>query len=503
MTRVAGKKVQTAPVEAPPESQERRERRRKQESERLKAESAAARSAEPLMLNVSPAPRPAVKPQPLGAGSGSGRVTRRKTDALPRVSPLRIIGAGVRAVFSIRISPVRQAKALFASGPTAGPMDSVLACAVVLLVFFGLVMVYSASAVHSQHVYNNAEFLALKQVIFAVVGLSLMFWLSGVDYRRYRRLSGWALLGSIGLLMVTISGAGTVGGGASRWIRFGGVFNIQPAELAKVAMIMWLSSSLATKAERVHTFWIGYLPHVIAAGMVGGLCLMQPDFGSAVMVGLITLVLLVTAGARFRYIVPSVLVSLPLAYAAVAYSPYRRARFEAFRAPFEHLQTGGYQLAKSQLAFGTGGLRGIGLGDSKQKLFFLPEAHTDFIAAVIGEELGLFGMALLVGLFCLVFLRGIQVAFRARDDFGTYLATGLSMFVALQVFVNLAVTVGLMPTKGLVLPFISYGGSAMLVNCSAIGILLSVSRSRLANDAGAATGWTGAEEGSMATGGLV
>lgn len=390
----------------------------------------------------------------------------------------------------------------YLSAPAGGPVDLVLACAVVGLVFFGLVMVYSASAVHSQHVHSNAEFLAVKQLIFAVVGLLLMMVLSRVDYKRYRRLSGWALLISIALLGVTLTGAGTVGGGATRWIRVGTFINVQPAELSKVAIIMWLASSLATKEERVHTFWIGYLPHVLAAAAVAGLCLLQPDFGSAVMLGLITLVLLVTAGARFRYIIPSVLVAVPLAYTAIVYSPYRRARFEAFRAPFEHLQTGGYQLAKSQLAFGTGGLTGVGLGDSKQKLFFLPEAHTDFIAAVIGEELGLFGMALLVGLFCLVFLRGLRIAFQARDNFGAYLAVGLSMFVALQVFVNLAVTVGLMPTKGLVLPFISYGGSAMLVNCGAIGILLSVSRSRLARGAGAATQWTPANEGSIATGGL-
>lgn len=496
MTRVAGQRhMNKAKAESPPKSK----RSRKQQEEQKKVEMATARSSSPIM----PQGRSSAGTSAAAAsGSGTGRVNRRRTSAssaagdvaapLPLGSRLkaglkaapRNLLHGLKAVSSAPQWPLQVWQRLrnaVVGGyfPDRGPVDLVLACAIIALLFFGLVMVYSASAVHAQARYGSAEYLAVKQAAFVVCGLLIMWMVSRVDYRRFRRVSGWGLLVAIGLLVITLTTAGTEAGGAARWIRLGGI-NVQPAELAKVAMIMWLASSLATKAERVHTFWIGYMPHVLAAGLVGGLCLMQPDFGSAVMVSVMTLIMLVAAGARFRYLIPSVVVAVPLAYAAIVYSPYRRARFEAFRAPFQHLQTGGYQLAKSQLAFGTGGLEGLGLGDSKQKLFFLPEAHTDFIAAVIGEELGLVGMGSMVALFCLIFARGLRAAFNAADEFGAYLATGISMFVALQVFVNLSVTVGLVPTKGLVLPFISYGGSAMLVNCAAMGILLSVSRSRVA-----------------------
>jgi cell division protein FtsW len=276
---------------------------------------------------------------------------------------------------------------------------------------------------------------------------------------------------------VTTVGGGHAAGGAARWIRLGPI-NVQPSEITKVALICWLAYSLAKKSERIKSFSVGFLPHALMAGFVMLLFLKQPDFGSAVMVCLITFVMLFAAGAKLGYILGAFLGAVPIAYFLVAGSEYRMRRIKAFLEPFEHRYDVGYQIAESLMSFGAGGATGVGIGDSRQKLFFLPEAHTDFISAIIGEELGFVGIALLIGAFCLLVYRGLLAAYRAANDYGTYLAVGITMFIGMQAFTNLAVAIGLLPTKGLVLPFISYGGSALLVNCIAVGILLNVSRPR-------------------------
>jgi cell division protein FtsW len=272
-------------------------------------------------------------------------------------------------------------------------------------------------------------------------------------------------------------GFGHAAGGAARWISVGPV-HVQPAETAKVAMIVWLAYSLSKKSDRIRTFSVGFLPHALMAGVLMALCLKQPDFGSAVMIALLTFVLLFTAGARTGYILGAVLIFLPIAYALIALSPYRMRRIQAFLDPFAHRFDVGYQISESLMSFGSGGVTGVGLGDSRQKLFFLPEAHTDFISAIVGEELGFVGLACLIVAYGVLVVRGLRAAFRAADDFGTYLAVGISLFVGMQAYTNLAVAMGLVPTKGLVLPFLSYGGSSLLVNCAAMGVLLNVSRQR-------------------------
>jgi cell division protein FtsW len=252
--------------------------------------------------------------------------------------------------------------------------------------------------------------------------------------------------------------------------------NIQPAELAKLAMIMWLAHSLAKKAHRVRTFSIGFLPHVIVAGLLMLLCLAQPDFGSAAMIALLTFVVLFAAGARAGYLLGGVLLVLPIGYAAIASSPYRMRRIQAFLEPFEHRQGAGYQITESLMSFGSGGWTGVGLGDGRQKLLFLPEAHTDFISAIIGEELGFIGVMLLCAAFSWIVLRGLRAAWRVQDEYAAYLCAGMTLFIGLQAFINLAVAMGLLPTKGLALPFVSYGGSSLVVNAAAAGIVLNVSR---------------------------
>jgi cell division protein FtsW len=358
-----------------------------------------------------------------------------------------------------------------------GPADAVLYGTVIALIAFGVVMVYSASAVFASQRYDNGYFFLIRQGIFALIALPMIVAIARVDYHRYRALTYPMLAGVVALMAVVGLGFGHSAGGAARWISIG-PFHIQPAEMAKVVLIFWLAHSLSKKGEKIKTFSVGFLPHVLMAGFLMVLCLAQPDFGSAVMIGLLTFILLFTAGARLGYILGAGLLALPIVYALIASSPYRMRRILSFLEPFQHRQGAGYQVAESLLSFGSGGLTGVGIGDSRQKLFYLPEAHTDFISAIIGEELGFIGLLLLVFAFLIVFVRGIRAAFRAADPYGTYLAVGISMFLGMQAFTNLAVAMGLLPTKGLVLPFISYGGSSLLVNSAAVGVLLNVSRPR-------------------------
>jgi len=358
-----------------------------------------------------------------------------------------------------------------------GPADPVLTAVVVALVAFGVVMVFSASAVFASQRYEDPFHFLGRQGVFALVGLFTMLAVARIDYHRYRALTYPALGFAVLLLMVVALGFGRAAGGAARWIQVGPV-NVQPAEMAKLALILWLAYSLSKKAERIRSFEVGFLPHVLMAGALMLLCLKQPDFGSAVMIGLLTFVLLFAAGARLGYLLGAILLALPIVYLLVAMSPYRMRRIAAFLEPFEHRYDIGYQIVESLMSFGAGGVTGVGIGDSRQKLLFLPEAHTDFISAIVGEELGFLGMIVLFVLFAVVVVRGLRVAANAADDYGTYLATGITVFIGLQAFANLAVAMGMLPTKGLVLPFISYGGSSLLVNCAAIGIVLNVSRER-------------------------
>jgi cell division protein FtsW len=267
---------------------------------------------------------------------------------------------------------------------------------------------------------------------------------------------------------------GTLAGGARRWIRAPGV-SVQPAEFAKVAWVIFLSYSLAKKQEKVRSFSIGFLPHVGVAALLVSLCMLEPDFGSSVTLVFLMFVMLFAAGTRLSYLLGSVLAALPFAYGAIAGSRYRLDRILAYLDPWSHQRTTGYQLTESLMSIGSGGLTGLGLGDGRQKLFFLPEAHTDFIFAIVGEELGLLGAAAVIALYGIVLWRGLRASLRASEPFGTYVGLGLTGLIGFQAIVNMGVSMGLLPTKGLTLPFISYGGSSLIVLIGAAGLLLSVS----------------------------
>ncbi len=380
-----------------------------------------------------------------------------------------------------------------------GDVDPVLFGAVVALIVFGVVMVYSASSVRAQHEFHDGQHYLFRQGVYALAGIPLLVGLSRVDYHRYQMLGKPLLFISACLMAFVIGGFGHNAGGASRWIPIGPV-HLQPAEVAKVALIVWLADSLAEKDKRIGSFWVGFLPHVMVASGLIALCMAQPDFGSGAMMMLLTFVLLFVAGAQIGYMILGGAIVIPVAVWLVKSSPYRMARWEAFTDPMSHRNTSGYQIVESWMSFGNGGLGGVGLGNSQQKLLYLPEAHTDFIAAIVAEELGFIGFLMLVAVFMLVVARGVRASLRSVDHFGTYLGIGITMFIGSQAVTNLAVVLGLLPTKGLTLPFLSSGGSSLLVNCAAVGILLNVSRPRTERVGEARAASSSRAEGPRATG---
>ena len=353
--------------------------------------------------------------------------------------------------------------------------DRVIAAVVLCLTAFGLVMIYSASHVLAERSYHAGTYFLSRQTIFAVLGVAAMIGVSYVPYRVYRTLTYPILLvGLLGLVAV-VGGAGTTIRGATRWIALGWL-NIEPSEVAKVAVVIWLAYSVAKKRELVRSFSIGFVPHVVLAGLAALLCLMQPDFGSAMIIISLTFAILFVAGARIAYILGAVVLAVPVVWQLVASSSYRMQRWMSFLDPWKYRLGWGYQLSESQISFGAGGILGQGIGDGRQKLLFLPDAHNDFISAIVGEELGLVGVLALIAVFTLLVVRGYRIATRCRDPFGSFLAFGITTLVGLQALINLGVSMGVLPTKGLTLPFVSYGGSSLLVHMAAIGVLLNISR---------------------------
>jgi cell division protein FtsW len=355
-----------------------------------------------------------------------------------------------------------------------GAVDPIMAALVVTLVAFGVVMVYSASAIEATVQYKDPQYFLKRQSSFGVVGLLLTWAISRIDYRAYKKLTYPILLAVVALLCACVFGLGKRGGGATRWIAVGPV-HIQPAELAKLALVIWLAYSLAKKGEGVKTFSVGFLPHLLMSGFLMLLCMKQPDFGSAVVLLLLTFTMLFVAGAKVGYILGALILGSIGGAAVVRFKEYRWQRVVAWLEMEAHRQDLAYQPFQARMSFGSGGVFGLGLGKGLQ-ILYLPEAHTDFVGAVIGEELGFVGVVALCSVYVMLVARGVRTAFRAPDDYGTYLAFGLSTLFALQALINLAVAMSLLPTKGLTLPFISYGGSSLLVNAMAAGILLNVSR---------------------------
>ena len=365
-----------------------------------------------------------------------------------------------------------------------GPVDPVLAGVAVTLLGFGVAMVFGASSIEATVTYKNPFYFLQRQALFAGAGLVVMLLLAHFDYRRLRRLTYPALFAVTALLLLSVVGFGHTGGGAARWLRLGPI-HVQPSEAAKLALILWLAHSLEKKQALVKSFSIGFLPHVaIAAGLML-LCLEQPDFGGAVVLLLLTFTLLFVAGARVSYLLGLSAVGALGAAWLVRFRAYRWERMLAWLHMEDHRQDLAYQPFQSMMGFGSGELFGTGFGQGLQVLY-LPKAHTDFIAAIIGEEFGFVGFTVLCLAYLVILARGVRAALNAEDEFGSLVAFGISTLFGIQALINLSVAMAILPTKGLTLPFISYGGSSLIVSCAAMGVLLNISRRR--SDPAAARG---------------
>ena len=346
----------------------------------------------------------------------------------------------------------------------------------VVLLSIGVVMVYSASAIVAADRFRDPYFFLKKQLFWALLGAACLWLAIRVDYRR---LAGWVLpllvVAAALLVLVLIPPIGQAINGTRRWIRVGPV-SFQPVELAKLALVVYLAAFLAKRRDTLAEFRQGLLPPLAVAGLLAALVLAQPDLGNCLTLIALTFALLFLAGGRVAHLGLILAGALPLVAIAIWAAPYRLRRITTFVDPWADPRGSGFQIIQSWLALGNGGVLGQGIGASKQKLFYLPESHTDFIFAVIGEELGFVGAATVVALFVILVWRGLRIGLRAPDPFGAYLALGITVLIATQTLVNLGVVTGLLPTKGLPLPFISFGGSALLVTMLSTGVLLNISQ---------------------------
>ncbi|HZX94009.1 MAG TPA: putative lipid II flippase FtsW [Myxococcales bacterium] len=362
-----------------------------------------------------------------------------------------------------------------AEGRAALRYDPVLLGAVLLLSSFGVVMVYSASAVYASARLGDGLWFFKRQALGALLGLLALLATMKIGYRRLEALAVPLTAIAVALLLLLyLPGVGHVAGGARRWMRLGPL-TFQPAELAKIALVLWLARSLARKQGRIRLFSVGLLPHLIMFAVFAVLLMFQPDFGTTVVLGAVTFAVLFVAGARLSWLLGLLLAAAPVAGFLIWKSPYRVQRVLTFLDPWKDPRGHGYQTVESLLGFGAGGSFGVGLGESHQKLFFLPAAHTDFILSIVGEELGFAGVAAVLVLFAVVVWRGIKAAHAAPDAFGCWAALGLTLLLSMEALVNAGMALALLPTKGMALPFLSYGMSSAVGSSIAAGIVLSIS----------------------------
>lgn len=352
--------------------------------------------------------------------------------------------------------------------------DVKLLFAVLFLVGIGIVMVYSASSALALKKYGSDFYFLKKQAVFSLLGIMALVIFSHIPFRIYRSLAYPILFIAIGLLIaVPFSSLGLSAGGSYRWLRIGPL-TFQPVEVARLALIVYMAYSLNKKQDSLRIFSIGFIPHVILLALFAVPLLLQPDFGSVVIFGVLVWMMMFVAGVPVRHLLSACILMAPLAYFLMINATYRIKRLISFLDPWQYPAAEGYQIIHSLMAFGTGGLWGTGIGKGYQKLFYLPEPHTDFIFAVIGEELGFWGVLFILVLYAVVIWRGIGIACRCSDNFGMLVAAGITVAIGLQVSINMGVALGLLPTKGLTLPFLSYGGTSLLLNMASIGILMNI-----------------------------
>lgn len=359
----------------------------------------------------------------------------------------------------------------------AGRPDLMIAVLVLTLTGIGLVAVYSASFAIGLNDFGNANYFIVRQVIGAVLGLALMVGVSRFDYHRLRRLSPLLLLGALlALLFVLLPGIGHQSNGAARWIRLGPLPPIQPSEFAKIAMVVYIAAWLAAKGDQVKQFSLGVVPFVMMVGLVGGLIIVEPDMGTFLVIVLTTGTMFFVAGASLSHIFTLMLSGVAGGGVLIAIEGYRAERLLAFLHAEKDPAGKGFQILQLLIALGSGGVRGLGLGEGRQKFFYVPGAHTDGIFAIVGEELGFVGAVIVIALFALLVARGLRAAFNAQDDFGYLLAVGVTCWIGYQATINIAGITRTLPLTGIPLPFLSYGVSSLVATLAASGLLLNVSR---------------------------
>jgi len=344
----------------------------------------------------------------------------------------------------------------------------------VILICIGIVIIYSASSIYAWERYGDSLFFLKRHLIFVALGALFAFSAMGMNYSRLRRWAKPLLVFSIFLLiLVLIPGIGREVGGARRWFRFGRI-SFQPSEMVNLVMIIYLADFISRKEEKIKTFSKGFLPPIFVLGFTSLLILMQPDLGTTMALGIVVFIMLFIAGISPAYLISLVLVSMPALFVLIFSVPYRRMRILSFVNPWMDPKGSGFQIIQSLIALGSGGIFGQGLGHSKQKLFYLPAAHTDFIFSIIGEELGLLGTVGIIILFIIFIHQGLKIIKNSPDRFGYFLSLGLVLMICLKAAINIGVSCGLLPTKGLPLPFISYGGTSFVFDLVSVGLLLNI-----------------------------
>ncbi|MCX5849965.1 MAG: putative lipid II flippase FtsW [Deltaproteobacteria bacterium] len=353
--------------------------------------------------------------------------------------------------------------------------DIILLLVTLILVTVGTAMIYSSSSIIALEKFKDGQYFLKKQLFFVFVGLTSMIIMTKISYTQLRK---WAypgmLLSFILLSMLMIPHLGMKRGGATRWLNLGG-FSFQVTEMVKITIVVFLAHLLTRKAYQLKDFSKGVLVPLGVTSIAILLILLEPDFGTAVIIAAILLLMLCIAGAQIKHLLFLVAAFIPIGVSLILYKGYRLTRLTAFLDPWKDADNTGFQIIQSLLSFGSGGAFGVGIGDGMQKLFYLPEPHTDFILSIIAEESGFIGVTIIIVMFAIFTFRGFMIAIKAPDLFGTLLASGLTMVIALEAFINIAGVMGLIPLKGLVLPFLSYGGTAFIMTMTAVGILLNIS----------------------------
>ncbi len=355
-------------------------------------------------------------------------------------------------------------------------IDKIIIILVLIISLFGLSMLWSASSAFSYKNYGTTTYILKKQAIFMVFGFLLMLIVSKIDYRKYKEMAYPLYITGIFLLILTyIPYISKTINGAHRWINLG-IVNFQPSEFVKIFVVILLAYLFEKKKEILNNFSKGFLPFIIIPGISMILILKQPDFGTFMIIGIVLFIMIFIAGTRVSYIIGLILMSIPTIYFLIMHTPYRKMRFLAFLDPWKLYKTFGFQIAQSLISFGSGGFWGCGIGNSVQKLFYLPEAHTDYIFAIIAEELGFFGVLIILGLFTGLFIFCLKASLKVEDTFGRMLGLGLSFLLIIEVIVNVGMCMGILPPKGIALPFVSYGGSSLLSKFFMMGIILNLAK---------------------------